>query len=112
MTSDDATPLRRFRFGLRTLFLVVALVSAWLAYSMNWIRQRREAIATGTVLVYDDQLQDPGGRLLAPGGLWLSGEKGYAYADIELGDEEVAKLFPESKISYMLRPKVRTNAGL
>ena len=47
MTDSSTTPVSPpRRFGLRTLFVVVVIVSipcAWVGYSMNWIRQRREA---------------------------------------------------------------------
>ena len=35
----------RPRFSLRTLFVLITLISiplAWVAYNLNWIRQRRE----------------------------------------------------------------------
>ena len=31
---------RRFRFSLRTLFVLVTVVGAWLGYELNWIQQR------------------------------------------------------------------------
>ena len=43
---ETPMPLRRwFAFRLRTLFVLVAVLSiplAWVAYSLNWIRERRE----------------------------------------------------------------------
>ena len=41
--SDAPTTPRRIRFSLRSLFVLVVIVSipcAWVAYSLNWIRQR------------------------------------------------------------------------
>ena len=35
---------RRFRFSLRTLFVVVTLVGCWLGYQLNWIRQRHDML--------------------------------------------------------------------
>jgi hypothetical protein len=70
--------LRRiwFRFSLRTLFVLVTLFGCamgWVAYSLNWIRQRREFCARPDVeaLVVAD-----GDYSQAPAFLWLFGEKG------------------------------------
>jgi len=42
MTMTDATPTRRrwFQFSLRTLFLAVTVVAAWLAWSLYRVHQR------------------------------------------------------------------------
>jgi hypothetical protein len=38
----DKKPRRRFRFGLRTLLIVVTLCGCWLGWQTHRIRQRRE----------------------------------------------------------------------
>ena len=104
-----APPPRRFRFGLRTLFVVVVIASipcAWVGYSLNWIRQRHE--------VLDNEWPEfnrhwrrylaIGFNERAPGGLWLFGERGVEALAIGLrpGEEyievRVRLLFPESKL--------------
>jgi len=39
----ESKPKRRwFRFSLRTLFVLVAIIGVFCAYQINWIRQRHE----------------------------------------------------------------------
>ena len=46
LTAMIAIPKRRwFRFSLRTLFVLVTIIGAWLGYQLNWIRQRHEFLA-------------------------------------------------------------------
>ncbi len=40
--SQEPRTGRGLRFSLRTLFVMVTLLSLWLAYQMNWIHQRHE----------------------------------------------------------------------
>jgi hypothetical protein len=42
MNDDSPTPRRRwFRFGLRTMFVVLTVISVWLGWQACWIQQRR-----------------------------------------------------------------------
>ena len=43
--SMTAPNRRWFRYGLRTLFVVVTAVACWLAYELNWIYQRHKFLA-------------------------------------------------------------------
>ena len=73
---STSTPHRRIRFGLRSLFVLVAVVSmatAWVTYSLNWIRARNEALDHHVMYVTDGKLYPS-----APRGLWLFGERGYS----------------------------------
>ena len=48
---DVPTPPRRFRFGLRSLFVLVTVLAAgtWVANSLIWVRARQEAVFRGIV---------------------------------------------------------------
>jgi hypothetical protein len=83
-------PQRRwFRFSLRTLFVVmtVAGFGSWIGNQLNWIRQRHEFLSMGlkqSMSAIDDnrflidlnRLPGDGGFRLAPGVLFLFGERG------------------------------------
>src|SRR5262245_27202765 len=69
-TMGESRPKRRwFRFSLRTLFILIALIACWLAYSVHWIKQRHAYLSEhpDTVLAPDprDSIAS------APGLLWL-----------------------------------------
>jgi hypothetical protein len=70
---SDSTPKRRwYRWSLRTLFVVVTALGisfGSVAYNLNWIRQRHQALQIWT------GLQGP--STSAPGMLWIFGEPGY-----------------------------------
>jgi len=98
---------RYFRFGLRSLLLVLTVVAVVLGYHANWIRQRREA-SEGWLTSY---WSPPPNRIpKAPGLLWLLGERGYGHIWREstgsLTPEEEAqlakmkRLFPEATITW------------
>jgi hypothetical protein len=76
-------PKRRwFRFSLRTLFVVVTISGialGWVAYQLNWIRQRRELVHRTDIeaLMWAD-----GDYPTAPGLMWLFGEQGYDIIEI------------------------------
>ena len=97
---------RRFRFGLRSMFVLVTVASittAWLTHSFNWIRQRH-AYKVGLNLYgpAQDHL-----RPTAPGGLWLFGEKGVWVIRISTTKREVERakqLFPEANVVSMRHP--------
>jgi hypothetical protein len=102
---------------------MTALIAAFLAYHVNWIRRRHEALAVLVVpsVSNSGQLGSKGPRtetypvIDAPGMLWMFGERGYIILnydfDFELGPharpltqaenyevERVRVLFPEAKI--------------
>jgi hypothetical protein len=104
-TMPQEKPRRRwYQFSLRAMFVVTVVVSiplAWVGYSLNWIRQRREYRSNQpprtTTLVFSCGTPDP-----LPLSLRLFGEKPaanitwsprspYTYAEAE-------KLFPESAV--------------
>ena len=95
------TPPRRFRFGLRTLFVVVTVVAVgcWVANSLYWIRQRHEMLEVVAAMTYPSE-DDP--TMTAPGCLWLFGEKGVAVVFVFSADqnqmEQLSCLFPEAEI--------------
>jgi hypothetical protein len=100
----ERTPKRRwYQFSLRTMFVVMTLacaVLAWMGYSLNWIKQRHEALHS-----YDPDFgyerRDRNRR--APFGLWLFGEK--PMDEIWCRDNNPAtlqkfkRLFPEAKVA-------------
>jgi hypothetical protein len=125
---------RRFQFGLRGLLLatvVVALFSGWIAYQLNWIRQRHALMARHSKMVAVVSNRFPtteeveiGDRVAigkptcsTPGQLWLFGEsavpqitfhflstKGQTKpSDSEMNEVQLARrLFPEAEIEWRL----------
>ena len=96
---DKPQPRRWFRFSLRTLFVLVTVVCVWLGYQLNWIRQRRDVLGSGEVLVFDEVDRES----RPPSLLWLFGEHGYSMmaCSHNVTDEEAIKrLFPESEIYF------------
>ncbi len=103
----------RFRFSLRTLFVVVTVTSCWLGYQMNWIRQRHNVINDPQVRNWRSHLvasvDAKTGRAktqqkypIAPLPLPWLGEPGYWVIGLPKGtsDVEVARvqrLFPEAE---------------
>ena len=94
------TPPRRrwFQFSVRTLLVLVtavAILSNWLGYHLNWIRQRHAFIAACPQLspCYIH------GTSLAPVQLRLLGEGGVEYIGLAKRYEGVVRrLFPEARI--------------
>ena len=60
------------RFRLRTLLIVVTALCCYLAYEMNWIRQRRAFFNA------DENIYASFGSTRAPGLLWLFNARGYS----------------------------------
>ena len=86
----------RLRFSIRAMLVATTLLCLWCASSMNWIRQRRAAIASGCVTVLEGRAEDVPS---APRLLWLFGEAGHFGILVDAPtDEETASavaLFPE-----------------
>lgn len=117
---------RWFRFSLRTLFVMMVLTSiplAWVSYSLNWIRERREFLShTGVVGLVDGPAvlyisptmshalarqsvpaSVPVFERSAPAGLWLFGEVGICELSCDVAAfpqaaEKAKVLFPEANI--------------
>ena len=70
------------RFSLRTLFVAVTVLACWMAYEVNWIRQRHVFLDEQERLsrMHEWPATVPGpkglGAVRAPGLLWLFGEPG------------------------------------
>ena len=97
MASAAPTRRRWLQFGLGTMFLavtVLAIPAAWVAYSLNWIRQRHEWAGWPT------RRAEPVYLLVAtegsaPGLLWLFGERGFRTLNIRFqGDAAQGNLTP------------------
>jgi len=93
---DENRKRRRFRFKLRTLFVIVTLFAVWLGWSFNWIRQRREFLRDGDAFRVGESVR-------APALLWIFGEEGaekiWLVARKSSASDEARRLFPEAKIS-------------
>jgi hypothetical protein len=107
---------RRLKFGLGTIFVVVTVVAVFLAYHINWIRQRHDLLRAQSMLGaehdYARSSTEPWSAVNAPGLLWLFGERGqYRIRFIIIDNtadpsEELRaaqRLFPETKFQC-LRP--------
>jgi hypothetical protein len=117
-------PKRRWSFSLRMLFVVVTVLAtllSWIAYNLNWIRQRHALLARSRG--HTDGFASP------PGALWLFGEQGFGevefifvvdhFEDQPFSSYEdfmrVQRAFPEARIcgtmytqkSWDLQPKRR-----
>lgn len=93
------TPRQRLRFSLRTLFVVVtlmAIVAAWVAYHLEWIRQRNAWRAPTSNLLRSTLGNDP------PGLLWIFRERGESWIEVKHGTAElvaaVQQAFPEAVV--------------
>ena len=105
----DEKPKRRwFRFSLRTLLVVVAMLSvplAWVASPHHWIRQRRAAEAEAAICIrcYKPMLTCPHDPVIPPTPLERFGEVGFSFVLMKPGTPadrvlEVARLFPEAYV--------------
>jgi hypothetical protein len=98
---DDKPNRRRFRFGLRSLFILVTLVAVWAAYSANWIRERRDFVRKLESDPLSSTIARFNSAFYAPGLLWLFGEDGVESMVLpNESDSAVARrLFPEAQIA-------------
>ena len=85
-----------FRFSLRTLFVLVTIIgvaAGWVAYQLNWIRQRHEFLGRPPNGIYANDNSE------LPWSLKLFGEKAmYTVYTPELTKHEAEKLFPEAGV--------------
>ena len=96
---------RWFRFSLRTLFVLVALVAllaGWVSRSLNWIRDKRDFVREGddmNAMIYTQ----PGQSVVAPSLLWVFGEEGAQFVVLFSEDDsdaqEARRLFPEAEVA-------------
>lgn len=87
----------------------MTLLACFLAYQLNWIRQRRELIKTGVVETYETPSEKSVAKR-APGLLYLFGEPGYHNVSVYMLDDDpelarVRELFPEAAVYWPQRPK-------
>lgn len=94
------------RFSIRTMLVLMTLLAMFLAYHLNWIRQRQQLIDSGLATPTIRGMLTTDVRQ-APGLLPLFGAQGYFRVQVDLGhdDPEMARvrgLFPEAKcVGYM-----------
>ena len=112
MPQNPPEPRRWSRFSLRTMLVVVVVISiplAWVGYSLNWIRQRHE------VLNYRGVWQMGNREPAAPMCLWVLGENGVGCLTLPknspLSEEEVKRLFPETIVFVRNPPWPATYSG-
>jgi hypothetical protein len=88
-TSPPERRRRRFQFRTRTLFAFVTLLAIFIAYHVNWIRQRHAILHNAAHI---DEVSPagwlvtshaPGPPVKAPGLLRFFGEKGYWGIDLK-----------------------------
>lgn len=106
MSDKIKTPRPWFQFSLRTMLIVMVLVSAvfgyWVHWAKEWKRQRWRAISSGDLY----PAWKPKRSVAAPASLWLIGEKGYDELFVvpreplsnEPRVEEYRRLFPEATV--------------
>ncbi len=122
--STDAKPRRRwFRFGLRTMFVVVTVISCVLAWSVHWVRERHAALRSGRVVsipwsspVDEIPFSKPVPPSIPPPGmLMLLGETGHYCISFTVGGdtptaaekveiERLKRLFPEAEFFWKPPP--------
>ncbi len=107
----------RLTFSLRTLFLALTLVaalSAWVAYNLNWIRLRHALLEKPNVQAWGNPADDPFGEPMevdAPWPLTLFGESGLTgiwLIDATDSDRAAAsRLFPEASVTISAATEIR-----
>jgi hypothetical protein len=117
MSVARLTHRRGFQFGLGTMFVVVtavAILAAWAAYNLNWIRQRHVFLAQPEVFAeFNNSPPSTFNRrgntwpVYAPRGLWLLGERGLVSVWLPpkfwspQRQAEAARLFPEALLLWV-----------
>ena len=104
---------RWFRFSLRTMFVLVTVVSVWLGWQVKWIRDRREFLkGEAVIFVAHDMSYQRDGSCAPPWPLGLFGEVGqsefrlfinsldhnHLTAEDLAAAEKARRLFPECDI--------------
>jgi hypothetical protein len=116
---SQALPARRrwFQFSSGAMLLAVTVLAVFIAYHVNWIRQRRGYETQDYLLNIAGPGHGPDIAVPAPGLLWLFGENGHFAVNMTFHsedghlqsglaaeeEEEVAKakrLFPEAHIFW------------
>jgi hypothetical protein len=133
--TEPTTPRRRwYQFSLRAMFVLVTLVAAFLAYQLNWIRQRHRFLVFVDCNNHNQVLGEwirpktPANSktLRAPRLLWLFGEPYQSQIVVSIDNADPAaagedaqermqtakRLFPEATINTMyLSPEGKTVNG-
>ena len=94
--TETKSKRRWFRFGLRTLFLLQAVLAIdWTVYQLNWIRQRHKFL--------NETQHHPIFSSEAPWSLRVFGERGVRGIVIQACADsgEPRRLFPEAMIFIM-----------
>jgi hypothetical protein len=110
----DENQRRWYQFSLREMFVLTFVVSiplAWVGYSLNWIRQRHDAMGplrrlNALQIQSPDLFGHPEAKpttAIAPCCLWLFGEQGQGELHVHdypngTSPKKLRKLFPEAKI--------------
>jgi len=89
----------RARFTVRALLVLMTLLALFFWYHINWIQQRRTAIASGSLAAFEG----PGETITSPPGLLrLFGEQGYSRVLVDVSSDEELEptrlLFPEAEV--------------
>jgi hypothetical protein len=90
---------RYFQFSLRTLFVLVTVLSVWLGYQLNWIRERHKALEElqQTSVVFDTYKPAPWSiRLIERGVPSIAVNPDVARDAQKVG--RLKRLFPEAMI--------------
>ena len=109
MSQPPKQPGRSFRYSLRSLLIAITIVGlalGWVTRSNRWIQQRHALLTLDDF--YGNQSVPPLFKHVAPGGLWLFGERGQhtiriatesplSQAD-RIKVHEARRLFPESTL--------------
>ena len=116
MDDNQPKPRRWFRFSVRTMFVVVTVVCAWLGYHTNWIGERPRAKATIEIrefpVIFAGESDTPPGHGGLPWSLRILGEQPVCCICVSYKRlDELRRLFPESFVMYKdaERPAIPNN---
>jgi hypothetical protein len=113
-TLGPAPKRRWFQFSLATLFVAVTVFSCWLAYQLNWIRERHQLLAHQTQ-VFQAAGEDFSARevdsaslkklysthsVRAPWPLWLFGEEGTVRVNVVRLDDHPGPFYSDHYEEY------------